>query len=67
VAASGRPAGLTGGGPSATLETISRSGINSSTFFGRLAAGESFEQAAARLPGDVELAFDLLQHGIGSP
>ena len=38
-----------------------------STFFGRLAAGESFEQAAARLPGDVELAFDLLQHGIGNP
>ena len=38
-----------------------------SKFFGRLAAGESFEQAAARLPGDVELAFDLLQHGIGNP
>jgi AcrR family transcriptional regulator len=38
-----------------------------SRFFGRLAAGESYEQAAARLPGQVELAFDLLQHGIGNP
>lgn len=27
-----------------------------STFFARLAAGDSFERAAARLPGDVELA-----------
>lgn len=36
-----------------------------SRFFGRLAAGESFEQAVARLPVEVELAFDLLEHGIG--
>jgi AcrR family transcriptional regulator len=35
-----------------------------SDFFGRLAAGESFEHAASRLPGDVELAFDLLERGI---
>jgi AcrR family transcriptional regulator len=37
-----------------------------SMFFGRLAAGETFEQAAARLPDDVEVAFDLLEHGIGT-
>lgn len=37
-----------------------------SIFFGRLAAGETFEQAAARLPDDVELAFDQIEHGIGS-
>jgi AcrR family transcriptional regulator len=36
-----------------------------SGFFGRLAAGEPFAQAAARLPGEVELAFDLLEHGLG--
>ena len=42
-------------------------GAVKSRFFGRLAAGESFELAAARLPDDVELAFDLLQHGIGNP
>ena len=38
-----------------------------SRFFGLLAAGESAEQAAARLPGYVELAFDLLSRGIGDP
>jgi AcrR family transcriptional regulator len=36
-----------------------------SDFFGRLAEGESFELATSRLPGDVELAFDLLERGIG--
>jgi AcrR family transcriptional regulator len=38
-----------------------------SGFFGRLAAGESFETAAGRLPDEVALAFDLLENGIESP
>jgi AcrR family transcriptional regulator len=42
-------------------------GALKSDFFGRLAAGESFEQAAARLPGHVELAFHLLERGLGAP
>jgi AcrR family transcriptional regulator len=41
-------------------------GALKSDFFGRLAAGESFERAAARLPGHVELAFDLLERGLGA-
>jgi AcrR family transcriptional regulator len=40
-------------------------GALKSDFFGRLAAGESFEHAGAPLPGDVELAFDLLERGLG--
>jgi AcrR family transcriptional regulator len=36
-----------------------------SGFLGRLAAGEPFGQVAERLPAEVELAFDLLEHGLG--
>lgn len=36
-----------------------------SGFLGRLAGGEPFAELAGRLPGEVELAFDLLEHGIG--
>lgn len=36
-----------------------------SGFLGRLAAGEPFARVAERLPGEVELAFDLLEHGLG--
>jgi hypothetical protein len=34
------------------------------TFFRRLVAGASLEEAGRRLVADVELAFDLLEHGI---
>ncbi|MFD8564809.1 TetR family transcriptional regulator [Streptosporangium canum] len=34
------------------------------TFFRRLVAGASLEEAGRRLAEDVELAFDLLEHGI---
>ncbi|GAA4232326.1 AcrR family transcriptional regulator [Streptosporangium album] len=34
------------------------------TFFRRLVSGASLEEAGHRLAGDVELAFDLLGHGI---
>ncbi|MET8336983.1 TetR family transcriptional regulator [Streptosporangium canum] len=34
------------------------------TFFRRLVAGTSLEEAGRRLAEDVELAFDLLEHGI---
>ncbi|WP_433441588.1 TetR/AcrR family transcriptional regulator [Nonomuraea sp. CA-141351] len=33
-------------------------------FFQRIAAGEPLEEAGRRLAGDVELAFDLLEHGL---
>lgn len=35
-------------------------------FFQRVAAGESLEEAGRRLADDVELAFDLLEHGFSS-
>lgn len=34
------------------------------TFFHRLAAGAPLEEAARQLAGDVEVAFDLLEHGL---
>ncbi|MEV4354347.1 TetR/AcrR family transcriptional regulator [Nonomuraea sp. NPDC049625] len=33
-------------------------------FFHRIATGEPLEEAGRRLAGDVELAFDLLEHGL---
>ncbi|MEV4571759.1 TetR family transcriptional regulator [Nonomuraea jabiensis] len=33
-------------------------------FFHRIASGEPLEEAGRRLAGDVELAFDLLEHGL---
>ncbi|MFI7223945.1 TetR/AcrR family transcriptional regulator [Nonomuraea angiospora] len=33
-------------------------------FFQRIATGEPLEEAGRRLAGDVELAFDLLEHGL---
>lgn len=35
------------------------------TFFGRLASGMPLDAAAQALATDVELAFDLLEHGLG--
>ncbi|TDE54534.1 TetR family transcriptional regulator [Nonomuraea mesophila] len=34
------------------------------SFFHRLASGAPLEEAAGRLAGDVEVAFDLLEHGL---
>jgi AcrR family transcriptional regulator len=40
-------------------------GALKSRFFARLAAGDAFETAVQELPQEVELAFDLLERGLG--
>ncbi|HEX3834623.1 MAG TPA: hypothetical protein VHW04_21755, partial [Solirubrobacteraceae bacterium] len=40
-------------------------GALKSRFFVRLAAGDVFEAAVRELPQEVELAFDLLERGVG--
>jgi AcrR family transcriptional regulator len=40
-------------------------GALKSRFFARLAAGDAFETAVRELPQEVELAFDLLERGVG--
>ncbi|MFF0312620.1 TetR family transcriptional regulator [Streptosporangium sp. NPDC004379] len=51
-------AALTAAQITASVQTVQE------TFFGRLMAGASPEEAGARLAGDIDLAFDLLRHGI---